>query len=201
MAVKSCIGRLGNMNCGMVVVGASLGGLDTVGELLGLLPGTFRIPIAIVQHRSEDAKEMLIDLLQGHTRLSVREAEDKEPVVAGRVYVAPAGYHLLAEGDHFALSTEAPCNFARPSIDALFESAAWCYGEQTIGIILSGTGRDGAEGLKEIIKRGGQGIVESPMTAGHPEMPERALEANPGAKAMTVPDIAFYLEGLVGNRM
>lgn len=185
----------------LIVIGASLGGLKTVGELLGLLPESFGVPIAVAQHRSEDAKEMLADLLQGHTRLPVREVEDKEPVVAGRIYVAPPGYHLLAEGDHFALSTEAPCNFARPSIDVLFESAAWCHGERTIGIILSGTGRDGAEGLKEIIKRGGRGIVESPRSAEHPGMPTAALEANPGAMEMTAPEIAAHLAALVGGRI
>lgn len=178
----------------LIVIGASLGGAKSVGELLDALPRSFGVPIAIVLHRAEDTGEELVAMLQKRCRLSVIEAEDKEPLEPGKVYIAPAGYHLLAEGDHFALSTEAPLNFARPSIDALFESAAICYGSKVIGIVLSGGGRDGSVGLKMIIGRGGVGIVESPETAEHPEMPKAALEANPDAKAMRVGEMASFLE-------
>lgn len=183
----------------LIAIGASLGGAKSVRELLAALPESFGVPVAIVLHRAEDTGEELVDMLQRGFRLSVCEAEDKEPLAPGKVCLAPAGYHLLAEGDHFALSTEAPLNFARPSIDILFESAASCHGSKVIGIVLSGGGRDGAEGMKMIIARGGAGIVESPEAAESPEMPKAALEANPDAKAMRAGEMASFLETLAGK--
>lgn len=174
------------MKYSLIAIGASLGGAKSTQELLAALPESFGVPVAIVLHRAEDTGEELVEMLQRECRLPVIEAEDKEPLAPEQVYIAPAGYHLLAEGDHFALSTEALLNFARPSIDILFEYAASCHGPKVIGIVLSGGGRDGAEGMKMIISRGGAGIVEAPETAESPEMPKAALEANPDAKAMRI---------------
>ncbi len=112
------------MPSGIVVIGASLGGLHAVETLLRSLPADFPRPVAIVQHREAGSDDRLGDLLQSHTALPVGEAEDKETIVPGRVYLAPADYHLLIENGDFALSTEPPVWCARPSIDVLFESAA-----------------------------------------------------------------------------
>ena len=134
----------------LVVVGASLGGLHALEILLAGLPAHFPLPVVIGQHRREDADGALCMALRRRSALPVGEAEDKEAIVPGRVYVAPAGYHLLVEEGRFALSTEAPVAYARPSIDVLFESAADVYEAGVIGVILTGASKDGSHGAARI---------------------------------------------------
>ena len=109
---------------------------------------------------------MLPALLQDRTSLGVCEVEDKAPIVAGNVYVAPADYHLLIERGYFSLSTDEPVRYSRPSIDVTFVSAADTYGDRTVGVVLTGANSDGAQGLKRIVDRGGLAFVQSPAT-GH----------------------------------
>src|SRR5579871_4147383 len=120
----------------IVVVGTSLGGLAALETLLAGLPGDFPLPLAIVQHRGTDAHSVLANLLRRHCVLPVKEPHDKEEIAAGRVYLAPADYHLLVEEGVFALSTEGPVQFARPSVDVLFISAADSYARGVIGVVL-----------------------------------------------------------------
>src|SRR5687767_1506693 len=110
----------------IVVIGASLGGLEAVSTLLAALPSGFALPIVIAQHRAAPPNDGdLSAIWQRHTALSVHEVEDKSAIAPGHVHVAPADYHLMIEArDLFALSTEGPVLWARPSIDVLFESAA-----------------------------------------------------------------------------
>src|SRR5919202_3006787 len=159
----------------MMVVGTSLGGLHALQILLSGLPKGFPIPVAIAQHRHKDSDDSLSVFLQQYCALPVSEAEDKEPIMPGRVYLAPADYHLLIEGGHLALSTDAPVCHARPSIDVLFESVADAYAERAIGIILTGANDDGAEGLRRIKERGGVTIVQDPATSERRRMPEAAI--------------------------
>ncbi len=174
---------------GIVVIGASLGGLRAVETLLGGLPAGFPLPVAIIQHREAGSDDRLSDLLQGHAALPVGEAEDKEAIAPGRVYLAPADYHLLVENGHFALSTEPPVWFARPAIDVLFESAAEARGAQVIGVVLSGSNEDGARGLAAVRRCGGIAVVQDPATAESSAMPNAAIAA---AK----PDEILPLEGI-----
>ena len=161
----------------LVVVGASLGGMRALAVLLGGLPGDFVVPLTIVQHRSADETGALSRFLQECSRLPVSEIEDKQPILPAQIYLAPAGYHVLIELGAFALSTEAPILHARPSIDALFESAADAYGAQVIGVILTGASADGAHGLARLKQRGGLALVQSPETAECAIMPAAALAA------------------------
>jgi two-component system chemotaxis response regulator CheB len=115
--------------------------------------------------------------LQQYCALPVSEAEDKEAIVPGRVYLAPPDYHLLLEGGHLALSTEAPVCHARPSIDVLFESAADAYAHRAIGVILTGASHDGSQGLLSLQSQGGLAIVQEPTTAQSPTMPKAAIAA------------------------
>lgn len=161
----------------MVVIGTSLGGLRALQVLLAGLPKDFPLPVAIAQHRHKNSDETLSLFLQQHCVLPVTEAEDKEAILPGRVYLAPADYHLLVEGDRFALSTEAPVCYARPSIDVLFESAADSYGEKAIGAILTGASSDGSQGLLQIKRRGGLAVVQEPTTAEAKTMPNAAIAA------------------------
>ena len=163
-----------------VVIGCSWGGLRALEQLLGDLPGSFPAPIAVAQHRDADSEDDLLpNLLARYTPLEVADAEHDDELRPGRVLLAPPGYHMLIEGGRVNLSVDEPVQFARPSIDVLFESAAETFGSRLIGVVLTGANADGAEGLAEIRRRGGHTIVEDPTTAERPEMPRAALGAEP----------------------
>jgi two-component system chemotaxis response regulator CheB len=185
----------------LVVVGASLGGLDAVGRLLASLPPEFSLPIAVVQHRAATfADADLAPMWQRVTPLRVVEAEDKAPLVPGHVYVAPADYHLLVEqGGRLALSTDAPVHWARPSIDVLFESAAEAYGEAVIGVVLTGASADGSTGLSAIRRGGGCALVQKPSSAESDVMPRAAIAATPVNHVLDVEELGHLLGGLAGR--
>jgi two-component system chemotaxis response regulator CheB len=176
----------------LVVVGCSWGGLVALERLLPGLPPDMRTPVVVVQHRNAQASP-LASLLARYTTRPVCEAEDKEAIVAGRIYLAPQGYHLLAERGHFALSTEGPVQYTRPSIDALFESAADAFADRVVGVVLTGANDDGAAGLAAIVRRGGHAIVQDPATAERAAMPRAALAAVPDAVVLPVEDIGPHL--------
>jgi two-component system, chemotaxis family, protein-glutamate methylesterase/glutaminase len=159
----------------LVVIGTSLGGLSALRTMLQGVPGHFTAAIAIVQHRDRGSTEMLSRILQQDSALLIVEVEDKQPIRPGFVYLAPPNYHLLVDRDCFSLSVDPPVGFARPSIDVLFESAAEVYGQNVIGVLLTGASQDGAAGLAEIKARGGKAIVQDPRTAECPIMPEAAI--------------------------
>lgn len=159
------------------VIGVSAGGLHALKTILPALPAALPLSIAIVQHGAQP-NAYLADYLNRLSAIVVKEAEDKETMLSGTAYLAPAGYHLLIEPDRsFSLSVDEKVNFSRPSIDLLFESAADVFGEALIGIILTGANSDGARGLKAIKRHGGLVIVQDPKTAEAPFMPRAALRA------------------------
>src|SRR5436305_1454423 len=139
----------------LIAIGASWGGLKAVSRLLDDI-GSDLPAIVIAQHRGPDRRAELAGLLQSHSELEIRDAEDKEELRRGVVYLAPSGYHLLVEtGGTLALSTDEPVRYARPSIDVLFESAAHAYRERCVGVILTGANDDGSRGLRRIVELGG----------------------------------------------
>ena len=180
----------------IVCAGTSWGGLLALRRMLHDLGDAFTLPVVVVQHRHRDSDGLLADLLQDCTPRPVSEVEDKEPVEPGRVYVAPANYHLLIDAGHFALTTDPPVRFSRPSIDVTFSAAADEYGPGAIGIVLTGANADGAEGLRRIADAGGTTIVQDPDTAESPVMPRAALRAVPDARRMPLETIAPYLTTL-----
>ena len=182
----------------IVVVGASLGGLSALSLLVSGLPADFALPIAVIQHRSKDAESLLGELLQDHTTLKVTEADDKEPIRPGHIYLAPADYHLMVEGDHFSLTTDPPVRYSRPSIDVTFVSAADSCGKGAVGVVLTGANEDGAEGLRRIVEHGGYAVVQTPDTAEIATMPRAALKAVPKATVLTMGEIAGHLATLPG---
>jgi two-component system chemotaxis response regulator CheB len=159
----------------MIVVGASLGGLRALLRVLKGLPSTFTVPIAVVLHRHKDSDETLLQMLQQESPLPALEPLDKELVLPGRIYLAPADYHLLVERTHFCLSIDDPVRFARPSIDVLFDSAAEAFGGATIALVLTGANSDGAGGAAHIKAQGGRVIVQAPDTAEAPQMPQAVI--------------------------
>lgn len=180
----------------LIVVGASWGGLEAIGRLLEGLPADLPAAVAVVQHRAAEDAAGLAGLLETRSQLPVRDVEDKDAIDPGRVYIAPPNYHLLVESGHFALSTEERVQYARPSIDVLFESAADAYGERTIGVILTGANEDGASGLARIKERGGVAVIQDPRTAERGAMPEAAIASTVADAVLPLEEIAPFLIGL-----
>jgi two-component system chemotaxis response regulator CheB len=177
----------------VVVIGASLGGLAALSTLLNALPKEFAVPVAIVQHRGRSEQDALARVLAAQTCLRLSEPEDKEPLMPGRVYIAPADYHLLIEAHSLALSTAAPQSYARPSIDMLFESAADSHGAGVLGVVLTGSNHDGAQGCRRIKERGGSVFVQDPATAQSSAMPAAALAAAPVDAVLALPELCGRL--------
>ncbi len=161
-----------------IVIGVSLGGAKALQMILSALPEKFPVPIIIVQHISPHSDNYFVIHLNGLCKIKVKEAQEKEKAEAGTVYISPPNYHLLMEEDGtFSLSIEGRVNYSRPSVDVLFESAAYAYGTGLIGIILTGANNDGSKGLKKIQEEGGLAIVQDPKTAEAESMPKAAIAA------------------------
>ena len=181
----------------LIVVGTSWGGLDALSRLLSGMPADVHQPIVIAQHRAADTDDgVLAQLLQDHTRRVVGDPDDKTPLRRDHVYIGPPDYHVLVEGDHLALTTDAPVQFARPSIDVLFESAADSYRERAVGIVLTGANDDGAAGLARIKARGGVAIVQDPATSKRRTMPDAAIAATVADAVLDLEEIPAFLYGL-----
>jgi two-component system chemotaxis response regulator CheB len=159
----------------LVVIGASLGGLPALQEVLACLPEEFPAAIAICQHRRADSSSRLAHLIDECCKLPVVEPDDKACIEPGYVYLAPPDYHLLIERGWLALSVDEPVLFARPSIDVLFESAADAYGARCVGVLLTGASADGAAGMAAIQRAGGATLVQDPKSAMSPLAPRAAL--------------------------
>ncbi|MGH2749374.1 MAG: chemotaxis protein CheB [Actinomycetota bacterium] len=177
----------------LVVVGASWGGLRALKCVLAGLPDNFPAALVVAQHRATDSSDVMVRLLQNHSRMSVIEASDKDVIEPGNVYIAPPDYHLLVEPGSLALSIEEEVHHSRPSIDVVFESAADAYADRLVGVILTGANDDGSAGLKRIRDAGGVTVVQDPATAERREMPEAAIAAVKGAKVLPLRKIASFL--------
>jgi two-component system chemotaxis response regulator CheB len=179
------------------VIGTSWGGLETVSRLLDGLHDDVHQPIIVAQHRSVESEEGgLARLLGLHTRRLVSDPDDKTPLELDHVYLAPPDYHMLVEDGHLALSTDAPVQYARPSIDVLFESVADAYGGRAVGIVLTGANADGAAGLARIKDRGGVAIVQEPETSRRRTMPDAAIAATAADAILPLDEIPAFLYGL-----
>lgn len=179
-----------------VVLGASAGGVEAINEIFSRLAGPLPIPVVIVLHLSANAPFWPNAFESGPLGGNVKEAEDKENLCAGTVYFAPPDYHLLLEADRsLSLSSEDPVFFARPSIDVLFESAAYAFGNRILGILLTGANRDGARGLAAIHAAGGTTCVQNPPEARFAAMPQAALDLFEPDMIMTLREISEFLNG------
>jgi two-component system, chemotaxis family, protein-glutamate methylesterase/glutaminase len=189
------------------VIGGSAGALEALLELLPALPAELVAPTAIVLHQKPTQPSLVPQLLARACTRAVREPDDKERLAPGTVYVAPPNYHMLIErGGTIALSIDAPVHFSRPSIDVLFESAADAFGAGTVGLVLSGTNPDGAEGLHRIAAAGGVALVQAPASAAYAVMPEAAARrvaergtAQAQAHALAPREVALFLSRLAGR--
>jgi len=181
----------------LICVGASWGGLQAIGQVLSDLPDDLDPPIVVAQHRHPQSVEgALAELLALQTTRPVVDIEDKLPIEPRSVYVAPPDYHVLVERGSFALSLEDRVQFARPSIDVLFESAADAYRERLVGVILTGANEDGAAGLRRIKQRGGVAVIQDPAQAVRRSMPDAAIAATVADAVLPVEEIGRFLYGL-----
>lgn len=161
----------------MLVIGLSAGGTPLIRQVLLALPKDYSLPIAIVAHIPQDHQCNLDKVLSAVSNLPVTFAKDKEPILPGHVYIAPAGYHLLIEkNQQFALSEDKPVKSVRPSIDVLFSSAAEVFENSLIAVILSGANSDGADGMKIVKELGGLCMVLDPEKTEFNTMPLAAIK-------------------------
>ena len=177
-----------------IVIGASAGAVAALSQVLPSLPAHYPLPVVVVVHVSPQNGGSLAELFQAKCRVTVKEAEDKEPIAAGTVYFAPADYHLMVEKSlSLSLSSEEPVLFSRPSIDVLFQSAADAYGPALLAIVLTGANEDGAQGVRAVWEAGGAVIVQAPETAEARAMPDAARAACPDAQLMTLAAMVEFL--------
>ena len=159
-----------------IVVGASAGGVQALRDLVADLPADLPAAVFVVLHIPGDAPSLLPAILARDAKLKVAHAVDGEKIVPGRVYVAPPDLHLLIEKGHVRLVHGPKENLHRPSIDALFRSAARWTGPGTIGVILTGARDDGAAGMRAIKQRGGITVIQDPEEAPFPSMPMSVMQ-------------------------
>lgn len=160
----------------IVVIGTSAGGLAALLELVKTLPADFSAPIFVVQHFPADSESFLPQLLSSVSKLPAKHPRDGEAIEPGTIYVARPDYHLLVEDDRVLAKRGPKENRFRPSVDALFRSAAYAYGPRVIGVVLTGYLDDGTSGLWSVQRMGGLAVVQDPRDAQVPAMPENALE-------------------------
>ncbi|KIO76166.1 chemotaxis protein CheB [Pedobacter lusitanus] len=161
--------------CEALIIGGSAGSLDVLLKVLPALDSTLSFPIIIVVHRKYGADSLLPELLSGRTSLIVKEIDEKEPILAGTVYVAPSDYHTLIEKDKsFSLDYSEKINYSRPAIDVTFQTAAEVYKTKLVCLLLSGSNSDGVNGLISAKAWGGITAIQDPATAQVSYMPQQA---------------------------
>lgn len=177
-----------------VVIGTSAGGLYALTTILEALPVDFPLPVIIVQHRSREERTLLEEVLKQKCKIKIRQADEKEMIQKGIVYFAPPDYHLLIERDHtFSLSYDERVNYSRPSIDVLFESAAYAYKSNLLAIILTGANHDGAAGIKVVRNLGGTTVAQDLKDALYPAMPRAAIETGGVQFVLSLNEIKAFL--------
>lgn len=177
-----------------IVVGVSSGGMNAMKVLFSILPEDFSIPVIIVQHVGSHSDNQWIKILNDKSNLYIKEADEKEKIERGTAYIAPANYHLLiGKNKTFSLTVDERVNFARPSIDVLFESAAEVYKSKLIGVVLTGSNNDGTNGIKRIKEYGGLAIIQDPKTAESAYMPASAITAVKADHILSLEDISYLL--------
>jgi two-component system chemotaxis response regulator CheB len=177
----------------LVAVGASLGGPRALASLLRGLPGSFPAPIAVVQHIADGFTGGLASWLASESRLPVCEARDGDALRPGRVLVAPSGRHLLVGDGVVRLSDAPPVDTFKPSVTPLFLSAARRYGARVCGVLLTGMGRDGADGLKAIRDAGGPTLAQDEATSAVFGMPRAAIELGAVDRVLPLEEVSRVL--------
>lgn len=177
-----------------IVIGGSAGSFQVISKILSSLPVDFETPIMMCLHRLRHVRNGFVEALNIKSTIAIQEPFDKEAIKKGKIYLAPANYHLSVElGSTFALTTEELVNNSRPSIDILFQTAAYAYRHKLIGILLSGANKDGAAGMKSIHERGGLTVIQDPEECLIDTMPSSALKVTQIDHSLKVDEIIELL--------
>lgn len=184
----------------VIGIGASAGGVDALMRLVRKLPADLSAAICVVLHVPSSGRSLLAPILGRHTDLQVVEAQDGEPLAAGRVYVAPNDRHLMLADGEVRLDRGPKENGVRPAVDPMLRTLAASYGPHSVAVILSGALGDGSAGVVAVREAGGAVIVQDPDDATVPSMPESALRAVGSADAvLQASEIGPALERMVGS--
>lgn len=182
----------------VVAIAASRGGIQALSKVVSALPATFPVAIVVVQHVDPHSPNLLPGLLSRMTALKVKSAIAGDRLQAGTVYVAPPDWHVMVSAHGtIELSQTLPIHFSRPSVDVLFESLAEHIGSRSIAVILTGTGRDGADGIQQVKQKGGITIAQDPKTAEFFAMPQAAIATHAVDWVLPLDQIAATLIKLV----
>jgi two-component system, chemotaxis family, protein-glutamate methylesterase/glutaminase len=179
-----------------IVIGASAGGVQALLKLVGGLPADLPAAVFVVLHIPANSPSLLPDIIGREAKLTVARAVDGEPIMRGRVYVAPPDQHLIIEDGYVKLVHGPKENLHRPSIDTLFRSAARWAGRRVIGVVLTGARDDGKVGMRAIKQRGGLTIVQDPLEALFPSMPMSVMQQIKVDYSLPLREIAALLSEL-----
>ncbi|MEK4034935.1 chemotaxis protein CheB [Methylocystis sp. IM3] len=177
----------------IIVIAASAGGLQPLRQIVAAIPAECPASVFVVIHFGKHPSE-LPTILSWSSRLTVSFGEDGTPIQAGHIYVAPPDHHMILEAGRIRLNQGPKIHFTRPAADPLFISAAQVYGEDVIGIVLSGGDKDGAAGLRTIKEHGGKAVVQEPKEAVNPSMPETAIARDHPDACLSAEEIAALLK-------
>ncbi|GAB3903051.1 chemotaxis protein CheB [Larkinella knui] len=181
----------------IVVIGSSAGGVYALRDFVMNFPADFPATIFIVQHLSPDTPSFLPDILTRAGKVKATHPKDGERFQNGRIYVAPPDHHLLIENDTVLVKKGPKENQFRPSIDALFRSAAYGYGPRVIGVVLTGLLNDGTSGMWSIKRLGGVSVIQHPEEALYPSMPESVRQNVEVDYTVAIPQLASLLGELI----
>ena len=184
----------------VVAIGASAGGVEALHVVINSLPADFPVPVLVVQHMDPRHHSRLAELLSRHSRVAVKQASDGEALRPGIVYLTAPDAHLLVSGGRARFSDQPQVHFSRHSVDLLFVSVADAYGDRALAVVLSGTGQDGADGVRAIKAKGGTTIVQNPASAAHSGMPHAARATGCADHVLPLERIGPALVELAGSR-
>jgi two-component system chemotaxis response regulator CheB len=182
----------------IVALAASAGGLAALSKVLSALPADFPAGVVVVQHLDPRHRSLMAEIINRRTSLPVKQAAEGDQLTPGHVYIAPPDHHLLVNSDSsFSLTRTELVHFVRPSADLLFESVAASYKQRAIAVVLTGSGRDGAMGIRAIKKMGGTVIVQNEKTSEFFGMPGAAIQTGDADFILPLEEIAPALIRLV----
>jgi two-component system chemotaxis response regulator CheB len=181
----------------IVAIGCSAGGLRALKQILGRLDASFPAPILVAQHRGYTPNAHLVTMLTSWTGLAVKQAEEGEQPRRGTVYLAPAGRHLeLSLDARLSVERRGRVNFVCPSADLLFRSVAACHGSRALVVVLTGQGRDGADGVAAVRAAGGFVLVQDPDSCEYAGMPATAIETRQVDLVLPLQSLSYALNRL-----
>jgi two-component system chemotaxis response regulator CheB len=181
----------------VIVIGTSSGGVEALSKILPSFKKISNLSCAVVIHLPPKSKNLLPSLIGPDSEFKIKEAESGEKILPHTIYIAPSDYHLCMEPNGtLSLSSEEPIHFSRPAIDMLFESAAYAYNKTLLGILLTGSSSDGAQGLKTIKELGGLTIVQDPKDSVFPIMPQAALNIFEPDYVLSINEISDFISNI-----